>query len=119
MSQRRVVITGLGAVSPVGNNVKDSWENIKSGNSGIDKITLFDTTDYPVQIAAEVKGFDLSVYGVDRKMMRKMNRQTKFLLGASIEAVTDAGYTKETIGKEHIGIYDGVGIGLNLSLIHI
>ena len=113
MSKRRVVITGLGAVSPVGNNVKDSWENIKNGNSGVDKITLFDTTDYPVQIAAEVKDFDLSSLGVDRKMMRKMNRQTKFLLGASIEAVQDAGYTKENIGKEHIGIIDGVGIGLN------
>lgn len=113
MAQRRVVITGLGAVSPVGNNVHDSWEAIKAGKSGVDKITLFDTTDYPVQIAAEVKGFDLESYGVDRKAMRKMNRQTKFLLGASIEAVKDAGYTRETIGKENIGIVDGVGIGLN------
>lgn len=113
MAQRRVVITGLGAVSPVGNNVHDSWEAIKAGKSGVDKITLFDTTDYPVQIAAEVKGFDLESYGVDRKAMRKMNRQTKFLLGASIEAVKDAGYTKENIGNEKIGIVDGVGIGLN------
>ncbi len=113
MAQRRVVITGLGAVSPVGNNVHDSWEAIKAGKSGVDKITLFDTTDYPVQIAAEVKGFDLESYGVDRKAMRKMNRQTKFLLGASIEAVKDAGYTKENIGNEKIGIVDGVGVGLN------
>lgn len=113
MSQRRVVITGLGAVSPVGNNVKDSWESIKAGKSGVDKITLFDASEYPVQIAAEVKNFDLEAYGVDRKAMRKMNRQTKFLLGASIEAVTDAGFTKETIGKENVGIYDGVGVGLN------
>ena len=82
MAQRRVVITGLGAVSPVGNNVKDSWENIKAGKSGVDKITLFDASDYPVQIAAEVKEFNLESYGVDRKAMRKMNRQTKFLLGA-------------------------------------
>ena len=113
MSQRRVVITGLGAVSPVGNNVKESWESIKAGKSGVDKITLFDASDYPVQIAAEVKNFDLESYGVDRKVMRKMNRQTKFLLGASIEAVKDAGYTKESIGKENAGIYDGVGVGLN------
>lgn len=113
MSQRRVVITGLGAVSPVGNNVKDSWESIKNGKSGVSKITLFDASEYPVQIAAEVKDFELGSYGVDRKAMRKMNRQTKFLLGASIEAVNDAGYTKESIGKEHIGIFDGVGIGLN------
>ena len=113
MSQRRVVITGLGAVSPVGNNVKDSWESIKNGKSGVSKITLFDASEYPVQMAAEVKDFELGSYGVDRKAMRKMNRQTKFLLGASIEAVNDAGYTKESIGKEHIGIFDGVGIGLN------
>ena len=113
MAQRRVVITGLGAVSPVGNNVKDSWENIKAGKSGVDKITLFDASDYPVQIAAEVKEFNLESYGVDRKAMRKMNRQTKFLLGACIEAVNDAGYTKESIGKENIGITNGVGIGLN------
>ena len=113
MSQRRVVITGLGAVSPVGNNVKESWESIKAGKSGVDKITLFDASDYPVQIAAEVKNFNLESYGVDHKVMRKMNRQTKFLLGASIEAVKDAGYTKESIGKENAGIYDGVGVGLN------
>lgn len=113
MAQRRVVITGLGAVSPVGNNVKDSWENIKAGKSGVDKITLFDASEYPVQIAAEVKDFNLESYGVDRKAMRKMNRQTKFLLGACIEAVNDAGYTKESIGKENIGITNGVGIGLN------
>lgn len=113
MASRRVVITGLGAVSPVGNNVKDSWESIKAGKSGIDKITLFDTTDYPVQIAAEVKDFSLEPYGIDRKMVRKMNRQTKFLLGASIEAVTDAGYTKETLANENVGVTNGVGIGLN------
>lgn len=113
MSQRRVVITGLGAVSPVGNNVKDSWEAIKAGKSGVDKISLFDATEFPVQIAAEVKGFELDSYGVDRKAMRKMNRQTKFLLGASIEAVTDAGYTKETLSNENVGVFDGVGVGLN------
>ena len=113
MASRRVVITGLGAVSPVGNNVKDSWESIKAGKSGVDKITLFDTTDYPVQIAAEVKDFSLEPYGIDRKMVRKMNRQTKFLLGASIEAVTDAGYTKETLANENVGVTNGVGIGLN------
>ena len=113
MAQRRVVITGLGAVSPVGNNVKDSWEAIKAGKSGVDKITLFDASDFPVQIAAEVKDFDIQEYGIDKKMLRKINRQTKFFLGASIEAVKDAGYTKESIGKENAGIFDGVGVGLN------
>ena len=113
MSQRRVVVTGLGAVSPVGNNVKESWEAIKAGKSGVDKITLFDASDYPVQIDAEVKNFSIEQYGLEKKILRKINRQTRFLLGASIEAVNDAGYTKETIGNENVGIVNGVGIGLN------
>ena len=89
MSQRRVVVTGLGAVSPVGNNVKESWEAIKAGKSGVDKITLFDASDYPVQIDAEVKNFSIEQYGLEKKILRKINRQTRFLLGASIEAVND------------------------------
>ncbi len=113
MSQRRVVVTGLGAVSPVGNNVKESWESIKAGKSGVDKITLFDASDYSVQIDAEVKNFSIEQYGLEKKILRKINRQTRFLLGASIEAVADAGYTKETIGSENVGIVNGVGIGLN------
>lgn len=113
MNQRRVVVTGLGAVSPVGNSVKESWESIKAGKSGVDRITLFDSTDYSVQIDAEVKGFDISKYGIEKKMLRKINRQTGFLLGASIEAVVDSGYSKETIGNENVGIVNGVGIGLN------
>lgn len=113
MNQRRVVVTGLGAVSPVGNSVNESWESIKAGKSGADRITLFDSTDYSVQIDAEVKGFDISKYGIEKKMLRKINRQTGFLLGASIEAVLDSGYSKETIGNENVGIVNGVGIGLN------
>lgn len=113
MNQRRVVVTGLGAVSPVGNSVNESWESIKAGKSGADRITLFDSTDYSVQIDAEVKGFDISKYGIEKKMLRKINRQTGFLLGASIEAVVDSGYSKETIGNENVGIVNGVGIGLN------
>ena len=97
MNQRRVVVTGLGAVSPVGNSVNESWESIKAGKSGADRITLFDSTDYSVQIDAEVKDFDISKYGIEKKMLRKINRQTGFLLGASIEAVVGSGYSKENI----------------------
>ena len=60
MSQRRVVITGMGAVTPIGNSVADTWKSIMAGECGIDKITLFDTTDYAVKIAAEVKNFNLT-----------------------------------------------------------
>ena len=95
MKRRRIVVTGLGAVSPVGNNVNDSWNSIKLGIPGTGKITLFDASDYPVQIAAEVKNFSLDNYDIDKKISRKMNRQTKFLLASCIEAVEDAGYTKD------------------------
>ena len=110
---RRVVITGLGCVSPCGNNVSETWNNVKNGVSGIDKITLFDASNFPVQIAGEVKNFSLDGYDVDKKLARKMNRATKFLLAASIEAVNDAGYNKDTLQNEKCGIVAGVGIGLN------
>ncbi|MDD6653805.1 MAG: beta-ketoacyl-[acyl-carrier-protein] synthase family protein, partial [Treponema sp.] len=113
MKRRRIVVTGLGAISPVGNNVNDSWNSIKLGRPGTGKITLFDASDYPVQIAAEVKNFSLDNYDIDKKISRKMNRQTKFLLASCIEAVEDAGYTKDSIGKEKAGIINGVGIGFN------
>lgn len=112
MNQRRVVVTGLGAVSSVGNDVKIAWNAVKNGESGIDKITLFDASEHLVQIAGEVKNFSLEDYGVDKKVARKMSRFGKFLLGASIEAVKDAGFDKESIAKENAGIVSGVGIGL-------
>lgn len=112
MNQRRVVVTGLGAVSSVGNDVKTAWNAVKNGESGIDKITLFDASEHLVQIAGEVKNFSLEDYGVDRKLARKMSRFGKFLLGASIEAVKDSGFDKESISKENTGIVSGVGIGL-------
>ena len=112
MNQRRVVVTGLGAVSSVGNDVKTAWNAVKNGESGIDKITLFDASEHLVQIAGEVKDFSLEDYGVDRKLARKMSRFGKFLLGASIEAVKDSGFDKESISKENAGIVSGVGIGL-------
>lgn len=113
MSQRRVVITGLGAVTSVGNTAVDSWNAVKEGKSGAGPITLFDATEFPVKIAAEVKDFSLDTYGVDRKFARKMSRFAKFLLGASIEAVTDAGYTQENFCNEKAGIITGVGIGIS------
>ncbi len=110
---KRVVITGLGAVSSVGNTAEETWNNVKNGVSGTDRITLFDATDYSVQIAAEVKNFSLDGYDVDRKLSRKLSRFAKFLLGASIEAVTDSGFTRETLKNENAGIIAGVGIGLS------
>ncbi|MCQ2610351.1 MAG: beta-ketoacyl-ACP synthase II [Treponema sp.] len=108
---RRVVVTGLGCVSPLGNTVEETWNGIKEGKCGIDKITLFDATDYKVQIAGEVKGFDLEQYGIDHKEARKMARFTQFLVGASAQAVKDAGLDKETLSKEKAAVMIGNGIG--------
>lgn len=116
MSQRRVVITGLGCVTPVGNDVDSCWDSVKNGRSGIDKITLFDSSDYAVQIAAEVKNFLIEDYGVDKKLSRKMSRFAKFLLASSIQAVNDSGYSRENIGKKNSAIVTGIGIGLSDTL---
>lgn len=110
---RRVVITGLGAVSPVGNSVKDSWESVKLGKSGIGNISLFDTSNFAVKIAAEVKDFSLDAYNIDHKLSRKTSRFTRFLLGASIEAVADAGFSQDNFSEQNAGIITGVGIGIS------
>lgn len=107
---RRVVVTGLGAVTPLGNSVEETWENIKQGKSGIDKITHFDTTDYTCKIAAEVKNFVPADY-MDKKEARKMGLFTQFAVAASGMALKDAGLTKETIDSEKTGIMLGVGVG--------
>jgi len=111
MERRRIVVTGMGAITPIGNSVEDTWKAIRAGECGIDNITLFDTTDYAVKIAAEVKNFNPADYGIDRKEARKMCRFTQFAAAAASQALADAGYTKETISKEKAGILLGNGIG--------
>jgi 3-oxoacyl-[acyl-carrier-protein] synthase II len=85
----RVVITGIGAVSPVGNNIEDMWEALIAGKSGIDYITSFDTTNFETKIAGEVKNFDASLYA-NRKLVQRMDRFTQFAVGASLQAVQAA-----------------------------
>ncbi len=111
MEKRRVVVTGIGAVTPLGNNIADTWAAVRAGECGIDRITLFDTSDYAVKIAAEVKNFNLSDFGVDRKEARKMSRFTQFAVAAAVQAVSDAGFTKEAIAACKSGIVIGNGIG--------
>ena len=113
MNRRRVVVTGIGCVSSCGNNVSDTWNKVKNGESGIDNITLFDTSNHLVKIAGEVKNFSLETYGVDKKLARKMSRFSKFLLGASIEAGNQAGWNAETLNGVKAGIVTGIGIGLS------
>lgn len=108
--KRRVVITGLGAVTPLGNTVDETWAGIRAGKSGVAPITLFDATDYKVKIAAEVKNFDPSQW-IDKKEARKMARFCQFVNVAAAQAIADSGYTKETISRAKSGIMIGNGIG--------
>lgn len=110
---KKAVITGLGAVTPLGRSVEESWNAIKAGRSGIAPITLFDASSdaYSVKIAGEVKGFDDRDWGIDKKMARKMSRMTRLLCAASIEAVHCAGAEGSAFGLLNSGIVSGVGIG--------
>ena len=111
MARRRVVVTGLGIVSPVGNTVEEAWQNILAGRSGIAQITKFDTTSFPVQFAGEVKNFDITSY-ISAKDARRMDDFIHFGLAAGIQAVRDAGLDKEgAADPERVGVAIGSGIG--------
>ena len=109
MSKRRVVITGLGCVSPVGNS--ETWNSVKNGKCGVTNITLFDSSRLPVKVAAEVKDFDITKYGIDSKATRKMARFSKFCLAASAQAISDSGYTAESLKAEKMGVMVGCCLG--------
>ena len=111
MSRRRVVITGMGVVSPVGNTVEETWNSVKNGKCGITNITLFDASRLPVKVAAEVKDFDITKYGIDSKATRKMARFSKFCLAASAQAISDSGYTPEALKAEKMGVMVGNCLG--------
>ncbi|WP_407428803.1 beta-ketoacyl-ACP synthase II [Treponema sp.] len=111
MNRRRVVITGLGVVSPVGNNVEETWNAVKNGKCGITNITLFDPSRLSVKVAAEVKDFDITKYGIDSKATRKMARFSKFALAASAQAIADSGYTGESLKNEKMGVMVGCCLG--------
>lgn len=110
MNKRRIVVTGMGAVTPLGNTVQESWAAIRNKESGIDKISLFDASNYPVQIAAEVKNFLPEEHSIESREARRMARFTQFLLSASYEAIRDAGLSKETLEAERTGIMVGNGL---------
>lgn len=107
---RRVVITGMGAITPVGNDVETFWNSIKNGKCGIDKITLFDTTDFKAKLAAEVKDFNPEDY-IDKKEARRMDRFCHFAMAASKEAVEDSGLNFDEVDEERVGVILGSGVG--------
>lgn len=111
MTKRRVVVTGIGAVSPVGNSAEESWESVINGKSGIGLLTRLDSEQFPVKVAAEVKDFDIEQY-IERKEARKMDRFTHYALAASIMAMKDANL--EELDEElalRTGVWIGSGIG--------
>lgn len=108
--KRRVVVTGLGAITPIGNNVSDYWENIKKGTVGIDKITYFDTTDYKVKLAAEVKDFDAKDY-MEFKAAKRMDLFSRYAVAAAFEAMKDSGIKVEEEDPYRGAVIVGSGIG--------
>ncbi|MDR2507114.1 MAG: beta-ketoacyl-ACP synthase II [Candidatus Accumulibacter sp.] len=110
MLTRRVVVTGLGVISPVGNTVEEAWKNIVAGRSGIGGITRFDTSTFPVRIAGEVRGFDVSRY-ISPKDARRMDTFIHYGLAAGIDAIRDAGLEPNPANADRIGVSIGSGIG--------
>ena len=110
MSRRRVVVTGLGVVSPVGNNVKDFWNSLFESRNGIGRITRFDPSEFDVQIAGEVKDFD-PIIRLEKKETRRMDRYTQYALYATDEALEDAGLKNTNTNSNRIGVYLASGIG--------
>ena len=110
MELKRVVVTGLGALTPVGNNVAETWENILNGVSGAGPITHFDASNFKTQFACEVKNFKVTEH-LDRKEARKMDLYTQYAIVAAKEAIEDSAMDLDKVDKNKIGVIYGVGIG--------
>ena len=110
MELKRVVVTGMGALTPLGNNIPDYWNGLINGVPGADMITLFDASKFRTKFACEVKGFDPVAF-LDRKEARKIDRFTQFALFVSDQAMTDAGLNKENINPDRVGVVFASGIG--------
>ena len=114
--RKRVVVTGLGCVSPVGNNVEETWQALLAGKSGATNITQFDASQHKTKFAAEVKGFDgVALFGV--REARKMDRFTQFAMAATLEALEQANYEINESNRDRVGILIGSGIGGIMTLL--
>jgi len=110
MGQRRVVITGIGTINPIGNNIAEFFQNLEKGVSGAGPITAFDATKFPSQVACQVKDFDPSQC-FERKELRKYDRYSQFAMVAATEAVDDAALDLESLNRERVGVIWASGIG--------
>ena len=105
---RRVVVTGIGAVTPIGNNIEEYWNGLINGKLGIDFITKCDTTDLKVKVAGELKGFDPLLY-MEKSAVRKTDPYTQYAIAAASQAMEDSGL--KDYNPEEVGVYFGSGIG--------
>ena len=110
MQTKRIVVTGIGTLNPLGNNLETYWDNLINGVSGADMITLFDASKFKTRFACEIKGFDPTEF-MDRKEARKLDRFAQIALVASDQAVADAGITKENVDHDRVGVIFASGIG--------
>jgi 3-oxoacyl-[acyl-carrier-protein] synthase II len=110
MEKRRVVVTGVGAVTPLGNDIETTWKNILEGKSGIGPLTRVNADEYPSKVAAELKDFDPEIF-MTRKDARKMDRFTQYAVASALMAVKDANLTINEENADHIGVWIGSGIG--------
>lgn len=111
MEENRVVITGLGIISPIGNDVASFWKALKEGQCGIGPITSFDAAKFDSRIAGEVKGFDYNLYGMNSKDIKRMDKFSQYAVASSKQAIKDAGLDLEKEDRERIGVVVGSGIG--------
>jgi 3-oxoacyl-[acyl-carrier-protein] synthase II len=110
MGLKRVVVTGLGALTPIGNNIEEYWNGLVNGVSGAAPITHFDAAKFKTRFACELKDFDINQF-INRKEARKMDKFTQYAIVASDEAIVDSGLDLETIDKDRVGVIWGAGIG--------
>lgn len=106
----RVVITGMGSITPIGNDTDTFWNSIKEGKCGIDKITAFDASDYKAKLAAEVKDFEVTNY-MDKREARRLDKFCHFALAAAEEAMKDSGLNDKNVNKDRMGVIVGSGVG--------
>jgi 3-oxoacyl-[acyl-carrier-protein] synthase II len=107
---KRVVVTGLGSITPLGNHLEEYWQNLLAGRNGVGKVTLFDVSQYACQFGAEVKGFDPHDY-IDKKEAKKIDRFSQFAIAASKQALADAQLTINELNADRIGVLIGTGVG--------